>query len=99
MALPKPIRRFRNILYFASIGELRLSDIIHGFKRFVIFLINIYDPEGAKAAFSSNKNINGIIINVYDYKIRIGFDKSKNINYANTLSHSKSNILKSHNRI
>ena len=94
MALPKPIRRFRNILYFASIGELRLSDIIHGF---LIFLIDIYDPQGNKKSVSRDKKISMVIINVYDCKICIGVDNNENTDGTDTLTHSKSNILESHN--
>ena len=93
MTLPKIIRKIRNIFYVASIGEITFSDILYGFKRFIIFLINMYDLEGAKVITSNYRNINGIIINIYDYKIRIGFDKNKNTNYANTLSHSKVQYL------
>ena len=95
MTLSKILHKICNILYVASIGEITLSDIMYGFKRFIVFLINMYDPEGAKADFSGYKNINSIAISIYHYKICIGLNRSNNIEYANTLSYSKTQYLKS----
>ena len=76
MTLPKIARRAYNFCYMINARGITLSDIQYLIKRFIFFLISLFDPgDVASTSLSVYRGANSIRVTVYNVSIRFRLNK------------------------